>query len=1244
MENYTYQNTLISKKQLKQILAWSFTKHGCVQASFLADELKYLGFKYATQAGISLSIEDLRVPPIKNSVLQKSNSVVIAIENTCLDGKINEIERFQKVIDTWNNTSETLKDELVSYFKNFDPLNSVYVMAFSGARGNLSQVRQLVGMRGLMSDPNGQIMDLPIKQNFREGLTITDYLISGYGARKGIVDTALKTANSGYLTRRLIDVAQDIIIREKNCLTNRSIFFHITPLTNRNEKVSFVYEKVLGRLLSKSVYVNETNELLALKDTPITPKLIRLFKEKKIQKIFIRSALTCNLNRSICQKCYGWNLSSENLVELGEAIGIIAGQSIGEPGTQLTMRTFHTGGIFTASTREQIIAPLDGQIVFPKFLITSFRRTNQGDNLLLVETSGFVFLVPDDETKEKIRINIPKQTILYTKNKTHVKKNSIIAEVVGSPKQTTQEIKNISSHLSGEISKTRTFQNNTILWILSGHFYNIPITSYLNWYNQIPKSTYICRTKLLNRRFGIIQLLNTNDHFSQQVFFISNKITFQDSKFLKLSSLSLKNHNYLLEINDYKYVLDFKEKRLNNLKAITTNYKIGELIVPKSFTTISGGIARYKNIKSLETRNNLIQTGGTIFWISQETHSINSDDRILLVEQGDKVEKNYEIFPKVFSKNQGIIDIVQKNNIIQEIIIKPGELYKIKNFDISYYQQKIFYPGELIFGTIEVHELSILDTIETSLGLQLLIQPIQIYEIPKPKLLRTDCQLDFINISHNSKICYSENEIVKTNQPNTLIINDIFLNFHYSTITTKNIDIEFKRQQSILQNSKFYNSLTKRKQKSIISSFLYTKHQNLIPWPDLIAIYPRLYKTNSLELEVFEKIYLYKYIANNLNITKLKLTFIIQNLQVISPGIILGYFEIVTNQSLSIINRKLLKNKELLLVTEDDCFNIKKRDLLNSSVKNILWNKNISNRGKILRQNKTSLLIQKGRPYFFPSGTELKLKTGDLVMKGDSIALLTFEKEITGDIVQGLPRIEQILEARKPKKLTKKEKEKLWKNKEKERASFPEKTNSIFLNLSIDSNLHTVLQTSFYYYRYRMNSYEACYRSIKKAQGFIIGSIQSVYQSQGVTISDKHLEIIIKQMSHKVKVIKKGATNLWPKELVSLHKIKYINDSIQENNKKPAGYYPILLGITKASLNSESFISAASFQETTRVLTKAAIEGKIDWLRGLKENVIIGQLIPAGTGYRTYIDVSVQQLNKKSNLNVEINDLKYFFS
>ena len=331
MKNYIYQNTLINKKQLKELLAWSFSKYDSMQASLLADELKYLGFKYATQAGISISIEDLKVPATKNEMLEKANKDILNAEKICLKGKITDVERFQKIIDTWSIASESLKDNVVSYFKTYDPLNSVYIMAFSGARGNLSQVRQLVGMRGLMADPSGEIMRVPIKKNFREGLTITDYLMSGYGARKGIVDTALKTANSGYLTRRLIDVAQGIIIREKDCLTNYFFLFNGLNLKNSSD-----YDLLIGRLLNKAIYDSITNNLIADINTQITPNLVQIFKQKNITNIYIRSPLTCCLYRSICQKCYGWNLAKENMVDLGEAVGIIAGQSIGEPGTQLT--------------------------------------------------------------------------------------------------------------------------------------------------------------------------------------------------------------------------------------------------------------------------------------------------------------------------------------------------------------------------------------------------------------------------------------------------------------------------------------------------------------------------------------------------------------------------------------------------------------------------------------------------------------------------------------------------------------------------------------------------------------------------------------------------------------------------------------------------------------------------------------------------------------------------------------------
>jgi len=226
MNEYFFQNNLINKKELKQILYWVFKDSGAIEASILADKLKTLGLKYSTLAGISISIEDLRVLALKNSIIKKADQEITKTYISCLKGKITEVEHFQKIVSIWNSTGEIFKKDIISYFQNYDPLNCVYIMSFSGARGNLSQVRQLISMRGLMSDPSGEIINLPIKKNFREGLTVTDYLISSYGARKGVVDTALKTANSGYLTRRLIDVAQDIIIKEKDCFTKNSLFLY----------------------------------------------------------------------------------------------------------------------------------------------------------------------------------------------------------------------------------------------------------------------------------------------------------------------------------------------------------------------------------------------------------------------------------------------------------------------------------------------------------------------------------------------------------------------------------------------------------------------------------------------------------------------------------------------------------------------------------------------------------------------------------------------------------------------------------------------------------------------------------------------------------------------------------------------------------------------------------------------------------------------------------------------------------
>ena len=704
MRDYIYQNTLINKKQLKELLAWSFSKYDSMQASLLADELKYLGFKYATQAGISISIEDLKVPTTKNEMLEKANKDILNAEKICLKGKITDVERFQKIIDTWSIASESLKENVVAYFKTYDPLNSVYIMAFSGARGNLSQVRQLVGMRGLMADPSGEIMRVPIKKNFREGLTITDYLMSGYGARKGIVDTALKTANSGYLTRRLIDIAQDIIIREKDCLTSASFII--------DNKKKLDKEQIIGRILSKPVYDPKTQEVVAASNTHITLKLLTIFEQKEILKFHIRSPLTCSLYHSICQTCYGWDLSNQNLVDLGEAVGILAGQSIGEPGTQLTMRTFHTGGIFTSEARQQIISPTNGIIKFSKILKTIILRTNRGDDVLVTKNSGSLILIPEQRGEKIIQMELLRNTMLFVKSNQYVKKLAIIGELIKTDKQTLTERKPILSDTAGEIfipklkTKTNLTTQNRLLWILSGQVYQAPSNSFLNFYtdHRINKNSYIFRTKLINQYSGYIKIFDNKKNVLEQKIQSTNDTYYLNNSYAQKILKPRNNKNYLINCDNSKYLITLKDSNLKNWKRCN-NCKPFAVSFNNSFKTLTGGILYYdqrikekqetiekiisynipydiskenyekisKNyqytyLKNLETR---IDKNGFIFyqnffnyeeieniflklklkkklvpnsliWLSEETYKLNCDKNILLVENGNFIAKNFD--------------------------------------------------------------------------------------------------------------------------------------------------------------------------------------------------------------------------------------------------------------------------------------------------------------------------------------------------------------------------------------------------------------------------------------------------------------------------------------------------------------------------------------------------------------------------------------------------------------------------
>lgn len=333
-------NFLVGKKELGKIIDKCIKTHGTTKTAILLDKIKALGFKYSTKGAITISVSDMVIPEIKRRYLNETEEKIERIMKQYKRGLISDEERYNSVIAAWTEASENITTALIN---NLDRFNPVYMMSQSGARGNINQIKQLAGMRGLMADTQGKTIEIPIKANFREGLNVLEFFISTHGARKGLADTALRTADSGYLTRRLVDVSQDVIVREIDCGTQRAI--EVGDVKDGNEVIEGLDERIVGRFTLEPIVHPQTGEVLVEADRMINDRDADIIVKSGIKKVKIRSVLTCRSEFGICAKCYGANLATGQDVDVGEAVGIIAAQSIGEPGTQLTMRTFHTGGV-----------------------------------------------------------------------------------------------------------------------------------------------------------------------------------------------------------------------------------------------------------------------------------------------------------------------------------------------------------------------------------------------------------------------------------------------------------------------------------------------------------------------------------------------------------------------------------------------------------------------------------------------------------------------------------------------------------------------------------------------------------------------------------------------------------------------------------------------------------------------------------------------------------------------------------
>ncbi|MBE9207895.1 DNA-directed RNA polymerase subunit beta'' [Nostoc sp. LEGE 06077] len=1256
-ENKVFRNRVVDKGQLRNLISWAFTNYGTARTAVMADKLKDLGFRYATRAGVSISVDDLMVPPSKRSLLEAAEEEIRATEARYQRGEITEVERFQKVIDTWNGTSEALKDEVVVHFKKTNPLNSVYMMAFSGARGNISQVRQLVGMRGLMADPQGEIIDLPIKTNFREGLTVTEYIISSYGARKGLVDTALRTADSGYLTRRLVDVSQDVIVREFDCGTSRGLA--LQSMTEGSKTLIPLATRLMGRVVGEDIVHPTTKEVIAPRNTPISDDLAKIIQKAGVTQVVVRSPLTCEAARSVCQHCYGWSLAHAKMVDLGEAVGIIAAQSIGEPGTQLTMRTFHTGGVFTGEVAQQVRSKMAGTVKIPRKLRTRPYRTRHGEDALYVEANGILMLEPKKEGSETPvaqEIQVTQGSTLYIVDGQQVKLGQLLAEVAigGRTTRTNTEkaVKDVATDLAGEVkfadvvaeqktdrqgNTTTTASRGGLIWILSGEVYNLPPGAELvvNNGDRIASNGVLAETKLTSQHGGVVRLPEATPGKSTREIEIITASVVLDQAAVTVNSSQGRN-NYLISTGNNQ---EFNLRATPGTK-VQNGQVVAELIDDR-YRTTTGGFLKFAGLevqkKGKAKQGYEVVQGGTMLWIPEETHEVNKDISLLLVEDGQFVEAGSEVVKDIFCQNSGVVEVTQKNDILREVVVKPGELLMVDDPEAVIGRDNTFVqPGEELLGQTFT-ELRYIQYVESPEGPALLSRPVVEFAVPNtpdvPSTTSVSQQTGrSIQLRAVQRLPYKDAERVKSVEGVELLRTQLVL------------EIEQEGEQD-------HNA-------SPLAADI-----ELIPDPENSDI-------QRLQLVILESLVIRRDIVADATQGSTHTTLQVQDGQSIAPGAIVASTQILCKEGgivrgvqkgTEAVRRCLvLRHSDMITMTTASKPKVKVGDLMVEGAEitpgvfaevsgEIVEVKNsapaAAGEESALSTQKYTVTLRAGRPYRVSPGAVLQIEDGDLVQRGDNLVLLVFERAKTGDIIQGLPRIEELLEARKPKEaciLVRRagEVKVVYGDGDEAIAVKVVESNGVVTDYQLGpgqnlivpdgyhvlagqpitdgpSNPHEILEI-FFSLGSEDGVYACASHALQKVQTFLVNEVQLVYQSQGIDIADKHIEVIVRQMTNKVRIDDGGDTTMLPGELVELRQVEQVNEAMAITGGARAQYTPVLLGITKASLNTDSFISAASFQETTRVLTEAAIEGKSDWLRGLKENVIIGRLIPAGTGYNTY--------------------------
>lgn len=1364
----------LNKKLLEAIIHESFlVSPDLVTTEALLDALKHLGFHYATSSGLSINIEDLKTPIEKDNIVHEAEQTIERISEDWEAGHRTSGERFQAIIDLWAQATEHLKGRIVKYYQNLDPLSSLYVMAFSGARGNMSQVGQLVGMRGLMADQSGKIIDSPIQANFREGLASIDYIISSYGARKGLVDTALKTAEAGYLTRRLIYVGQKSVIRYLDCHTTAGVTFLCTKeeslkaLIGRfilsTEKIGPFIEPSLTSPfetitkqsddeIEEDKYLineekpdnekegkeaepeyeendsdsdgedeNENNENREdnsdenenygendedeegeredeleenekegdkeaekktkeplLPDFFMTEKIANELSKQLPLFVKVRSILTCECRTSVCQKCYGWDLSRRELVDLGDAVGIIAAQSIGEPATQLTMRTFHTGGVFSAAVAtNQMLSPVTGRVTISNITLLAPSRTPHGEEIY--KTKGLCELIFTEWQGEESTIFVPNGFFLYVKNGQFLPKGYPIAEP---PKQTLDLIPRrytpVSTPCSGRVlfenialdtgiektllelefpvtamekiqqslkkydgkkrknkKKARTIQNREGRFlIIEETLFSLPSNAVYAKFNRLSTSKTLATLKIVSPFHGFIQLeentisiLNGNvpvDKFSKGQRLSLDLDEWKD-KFVNCTMkvcFLVKNHQYVDEqttlalfyyhpnseehegeVYSAKFEPAAPGNRLlyivpeRNIWFITTE-QVNNLTYPQ-------GIAHtgYLLHDAVQGENSGIfrKREGLTFRFQATSAVYLAQGTKLYCQEGDFLPAGVKLAFTIRTTQQ-TQDIIQGLPKLDKLIEagrpkkaallanRPGLILSALSFFTAFANrfdvtEDTIKAGRRTLGSNPRKKFAeLLSADEQSALAHLPLWRPKIKRlIPFPADANEETQREHNPLSFKQnwwpqKVRYCANKKTKASKKQRKLF--------------RSFAKKLRKKQDMLGVARFgvFDGGIKAKVKA--------KAKDQVK--------------DQVKVKVKDQDWHTKYVARSQK-QIMKNNLMVLEGQPMTEGyvdphellsILCECAHYAHDLSTRSLNKKFRKRKNRLnqkisiLDKKVDAFYKKKEDQLEK-----LRKEEREKKKKLEKLSKT-----KKQAEDCPEMKKLENELKELEM--------TRKRFVEED-----EEVEQLTILKKERRSIKKKQVKLGQEQE--------------------TRITTLQNRGYQYVR-------DVHRNLARFRIILANSIISVYSSQGVNIASKHIEIIVRQLSCKARVIEpncltfKSANDfktedescenenenngykkipiLYKTERISLFLMTQIylaciNSTSKYDLYNPPTYEPVYLSATRTGTTEAGFLTPAGFQETKRVLSKAALHGDYDLLLHLKENIIVGRFIPAGTTF-----------------------------